>query len=136
MDYEEYTPSDPITDNHGLLVDRWLGAYIAQGILDRGNIFLCHTVPEFREAWGRMKDRVALESYLEDHNPPGWRQHGARLIRAALVLFGDSTITDEYHDMKTRVAALHQSIRDVIDALNRGELTEAIIRETIDERLS
>lgn len=133
---DEYIPPEPITDNHGLLVDRWLGAAIAQGMLDRGNIFLCHTVPEFREAWDGMNEDSVLGDYLAQHHPPARVQHGVNVIRAGLVLFGDSNITTEYIDMDARVGALRQSIRDVIDALNRGELTEAIIRETIDKRLS
>lgn len=136
MNCEEYIPPEPITDNHGLLVDLWLGAHIAQSILDRGSVYLCHTVPEFREVWDRMVDRVTMEGYLEDHNPPGWARWGADVIRAALVLFGDRTITEEWQEMGHRTAALRQSIHDVIDALNRGELTGAIIQETIDERLS
>lgn len=133
---EEYTPPDPITDNHGLLLDQWLGAHIAEGIMDRDLIYLCHTVPEFREAWDGMTGRAAMEGYLRDRNPPGWRQHGANVIRAALVLFGDSTITNAWYEMEHRRTALRQSIHDVIDALNRSELTAAIIRETIDKRLS
>lgn len=51
-------------------------------------------------------------------------------------MFGDRTIVDDRRRIEARVSALHQSIRDVIDALNRGELTVDIILETIEERLS
>lgn len=136
MNYEDYTPPEPITDSHGLLVDRWLGAHIAEGILDQGNIYLCHTVPEFQEAWQGMDDAGTMEAYLMLRKPPGWAQHGANVIRAGLVLFGDRTIVDDRRRIEARVSALHQSIRDVIDALNRGELTVDIIWETIEERLS
>src|SRR5690606_12221409 len=103
---------------------------------DQGHVYLCHTVPEFREAWDHMADRATMEGYLEGYNPPGWARWGANVIRAALVLFGDRTITEEWCEMEHRTAALRQSLHDVIDALNRGELTVAIIRETIDKRLS
>lgn len=132
---DKYISPKPITDNYGLVVDHWFCATIAQGILDRGNIFLCQTIPEFREVWDGMTDRaITMEGYLRHRYSPDWVKHSVNVIRAGLVLFGDSTITDEEIDMETRVFALHQSIRDVIVALNRGELTEAIIQEAIDKR--
>lgn len=132
---EDYTPPEPITDSHGLLMDRWLGAHIAQGILDRGHVYLCHTVPGFSEAWQGLDGPAVMGEYLRQYMPPGWAQHDVDVIRAGLVLFGDSTITAEWCEMERRTAALHQSIHDVIDALNRGELTVDIIHETIDKRL-
>lgn len=152
MNIDDYFPPDPITNNGGLTIDRWLGAYIAQRILDEGSIYLCQTVPEFREAWGAFRDQVesnwdafrdqvesnrdTLEGVLSQVNPPGWRGATPRMIRAAIVLFGDSTITDECQPLDVRAAAMYQTILEVVDALNDGTLNEDIIRNTIDKRLS